>query len=353
MKRISLLLFLFSVQLQVFGIEVFTITGIVSDVKGKPLSAATVFIDGSKKMTVTNSLGQFRFSELLPGTYQVVVNMIGYHSVKQTVNVERQSQVLMISLKENQFALKEVVIRSNPYRAGYLQLFIENFLGTTKNAQSCEIQNTDVLNFIDNKKEKVLEATSDDFLIVINDLLGYKIKYLLRKFKYNRMTTVASYDGEMIFEQLNGDEKDQERWKANRITAFKGSFMHYLRSLYESKTREEGFITYQIYANNQPVPVDVQTAVARIDSNFISLEFINPLFIIYDKDRVAEAYKSGAETKLTKAVAEQGSLIKLYLNNAIIDQKGSFVDYKSFYIKGNWGGKRIGDHLPFEYSLTE
>jgi hypothetical protein len=46
---------------------------------------------------------------------------------------------------------------------------------------------------------------------------------------------------------------------------------------------------------------------------------------------------------------KQGSIMTLFLENAILDKKGSYVDYRSFYIQGFWGKKRLGDQLPFEY----
>lgn len=351
MKRISFfLLLVFSITL-VRAAEKLNITGIVSDVQGKPLPAATVFIDGSKKITMTNELGQFRFSELEPGTYRVVVNMVGFHSVKQTVNLEDKAAVLMITLKEKQVALKEVVIRSNPERGGFLELFTRNFLGTTENAAGCELLNTEVLNFVNDKKTGILEATSDDFLIVINNNLGFKIKYLLRAFRYNRSTKVASYDGEVIFEQLEGAGDKEKEWHENRKMAYFGSLMHYLRSVYKNKSRQEGFVTYS--QNGPALKLKyVEEYVTRVDSNFIKMQYINPIYVRYDKENALEIYKPKTAGGPKQQVSG-GTTLRLYLSEAIIDQKGSYVDYKSFFIQGYWGSKRIGDQLPFEYLPPE
>ncbi|MEJ2881954.1 carboxypeptidase-like regulatory domain-containing protein [Pedobacter sp. GR22-6] len=352
MKRISLFLFLFICSaLATSAAEFLSITGVVSDAQGKPLVAATVFIDGSKKITATNELGQFRFTELNPGTYKVVVNMVGYHSVKQTVNLEKTSKALMITLKVKEFALKEVVIKSNSERAAFLELFISNFLGNTENAVACEILNTEILDFVNDKKTGLLEATSDDFLIIINKNLGFRIKYLLRAFRYNRQTRVASYDGEVIFEQLEGSASAETQWLVNRKKAYLGSLMHYLRTVYHNNSREEGFITYDQNGVGLKLKY-VEEVVSRIDSNFVSLHYINPIYVRYDKENALKAYQPIGQ-RPAKSIVTGGSTLKLYLSEAVLDEKGSYVDYKSFFIQGYWGSRRIGDQLPFEYILPD
>ncbi|NNU34479.1 hypothetical protein HK413_10800 [Mucilaginibacter sp. S1162] len=47
----------------------------------------------------------------------------------------------------------------------------------------------------------------------------------------------------------------------------------------------------------------------------------------------------------------KGSILNLFLDKAIVDRKGSYTDYRTFLIQGNWGRRRIGDQLPFEYQL--
>ncbi|TKC08973.1 carboxypeptidase-like regulatory domain-containing protein [Pedobacter frigoris] len=346
MKRLLFVVFLLLIHPHVKAQQFFTIGGVVKDATGKPLALATVFIDGSKRITATNDKGEFRFRDVEPGTYQLVVNMVGFYSVKQTVNVQNQHIVLNLSLKEKEETLKEVVISFDPRRAGYMALFIKNFLGTTENAAGCEILNTEILKFKENKKDNALEATSDDFLIIMNQKLGYKIKYLLRKFSYNRMSTVASYDGELIFENIEGSDQEESEWIENRKNAYKGSLMQYMRALFQGKTVDLNFITYQV-SGTQTKLVDVNSFVKLIDSNFISLAFKNSLYIRYDSS-ATQVYQQGTH-QFTSKMGNDGTLLRLYLKRATIDKKGSYVDFRSFLVKGYWGGKRIGDQLPFEY----
>ena len=79
--------------------ESFTISGTVFNAKEEIIQGATVFIDGSEKGTATNAKGEFKFANIKPGTYQVIVSMIGYASTKQNVIIQDQSASLNIHIK--------------------------------------------------------------------------------------------------------------------------------------------------------------------------------------------------------------------------------------------------------------
>jgi hypothetical protein len=330
----------------------FTITGLVRTAKGEPIDAATVFINGSKQITKTGSKGEFLFNNISPGTYQLVVNMIGYASVKQNVVIQSQSAKLDITLAEKQIVLAEVVIGDGSQRAKHIKTFIKNFLGESVNAKGCTIINTNLLDFSTNKT--VLEAVTNDFLIIENKSLGYKIRYLLRSFRYNSGTGITSYDGESLFENMEGAAQQQEQWKLNRKKAYDGSFMHYLRALYASTTIKEGFLTYNIRNKSVPLQMDPQVVdmeqfLFTVDSNFVELRSKNRFYIFHDPKKAAVEEKPIDDKTVTQAMDKRGSIMTLFLDNAILDKKGSYVDYRSFYIQGYWGRMRLGDQLPFEY----
>ena len=146
----------------------FSISGAVLNEKGEPLQAATVFLDRSQKITKTNDNGIFKFSGISPGTYQVVVNLLGYSSLKQNVLIQNQSVTVKIILQEKQIALREVIIGNDAQRKAHSKLFIENFLGQSDNARNCKVLNTQVIDFA--TRQNLLFATSEDFLITMEKL---------------------------------------------------------------------------------------------------------------------------------------------------------------------------------------
>ena len=147
-----------------------------------------------------------------------------------------------------------------------------------------------------------------------------------------------------------------EEWEKNRRLAYDGSLMHYFRSLYSNTVNKEGFFFYFIKdAKKKTQRIDTQrlneASIAKhVDSNFVEIEFPEPLYVVYDPKDGTASEAVNDEQRITKALNERkGSMMEMYLKKATIDAKGSIVDYRSFLIRGYWGERRIGDQLPFEY----
>jgi len=353
-KVLTTLLILLSLCTKICAQQTYSISGVISDAKGETLPAATIFLDGSQKRTYSNDKGEFQLANLEPGTYQLTVHFIGYFSSSQNVIITNKSVKLKILMKENQIALREVVIKNDPVKDKYMDLFLKNFLGQSPGARSCELLNPEVLNF--SAYSPFVEVNSDDFLIIENHNLGYRIKYLLRNFKFNRATLVANFTGECTFENLEGTEEQKQKWTKNRKQAYFGSMMHYFRSLYRNELQENGFFTYKVQNDGIPPltvrdqPLNADQIAKHTDSKMMTVKFPGKIYTIYDTyDRLSEDPKVNKKRIKASITRGTGSQVYLYLNNASVDAKGSIVDYRSFLIQGYWGGKRLGDQLPFEY----
>lgn len=88
----------------------FSINGTVRETKtNHPLANATVRLDGTNFITLSDDLGHFRFDDLQEGVYTVHVKFIGY--TDKTENVELHSTVdVTLSLEENFQLTDEVVV---------------------------------------------------------------------------------------------------------------------------------------------------------------------------------------------------------------------------------------------------
>jgi hypothetical protein len=347
-----------------------SISGTVVDEKDEIVKGATVFVSGTQLITATDDKGQFVFYGLRAGSYQVVVKLMGYTTFAQNMMIRQKVNDLKISLKVNPFSLKEIVINNDRDRSNKYDLFKESFLGTTKNGRHCKILNPEIVNLTYNRKRRTLEATTDDFLIIENIELGYRIKYLLKAFEYHYNTTIANYDGETSFEDIDGPEELKQQWKKNRLKAYKGSLMHFLRAIYAGKDKalKEGFLTNTVFEETakpwerlsvrmsrvlvDPREVGFDTLVTVIDTSFISLKFHGGLFTVnYAKPvaKIKSVITGGNGEKIWKSFINDASILQLALNEAIIDSRGSYTNYHAFLIRGSWGEKRVGDQLPFEY----
>ncbi len=344
-----LLLFaLFHLQAQV----TYSIKGKVKSAKDGNLPGATVFLDGTEKRTYTADNGEFTLGQLSPGTYQLIVHFVGYNVLKQNVIILDKSVDLKLELSHSVETLNEVVISASESNK-YLGTFLRNFLGYTENGRSCKVLNPEILKF--SEKGAFITAKTSDFLEIVNENLGYRIKYLLRDFRLNRITGVTSFTGECVFEDLKGNETEHLTWSDRRKSAYSGSFLHFARSFYHNSTEAEGFICRFILDQNMLTQrlskkVDMEKLAIRKKKNLAMLKFILPLYVQYGPLAKDGFLESEVEAEANKSLKEgRGSLIVPFLESALIDAKGSLVDYRSFLIKLYWGTKRLGDQLPYEY----
>jgi hypothetical protein len=405
MKR-SGLLFIFIIFASVCALAQghYNVTGTIVDNKGKPVSGATAFMSGSEKITATNTNGQFIFYNMDPGAFQLSITMLGYATYSKSIVIQDKSVDVSISLTVKPIPLKEVMIGLDAWEKNY-KIFKEEFLDTTSNGKDCVILNPHVLNFTTKKLEWgkiLLKADADEFLIIENKKLGYRIKYLLKTFENNGITGITNYDGDTVFEEMDGSPGTRKYWIRNRLQAYKGSFMHFLRSVYSNTVLNEGFIVHQMYPAKGSIkgiymdtrPVSFDTLATAIDTSFISLKFTS-LYVVYDPRKAAKligqttasvksriqqtdvnaeminnsasalpdsvtaknvaadsSNATNAETSKNIKVSpevDNAAQIILNLKEAIIDAKGNYTDYRTFFLRKSWSRKRVGDQLPFEY----
>ena len=265
-----LFIFLFIGSSAAYAQNTFSISGIVRD-KVETLPGAGVYVSGYKIATATNNDGKFIIPNLKPGSYDILVQMIGYLPFSKNVIISDKSVNIDFTLKENTVLLNEVVIRVDPNRAKYINQFKENFIGKSPNAKACKILNPQVLRVDFDITRSLLTVKSDEFLIIENKALGYRIKYMLDYFEYNSRTRIIYYSGKPFFEELKASNAKKKKYIALRETAYYGSAQHFFKALYNRSTREEGFIINEVLS----VPNPNRVADSIIAKNITALK--NPV----------------------------------------------------------------------------
>ena len=106
------------------------------------------------------------------------------------------------------------------------------------------------------KATQELDVNTDDFLIIENRALGYRLKFLIQDFKSSDITHNTSYAGDALFGDLPATASQKRRWLKNRDDAYYGSAMHFYRSLYQNNLNAQGFeihhLTRQLYPKTTP-----------------------------------------------------------------------------------------------------
>jgi hypothetical protein len=397
MRKILLLLF-FVLPLTSFA--QFTITGKILDMDDKkPVPDASVFLSNATNGTTSGKNGAFVIYDVKPGKYTLVVSVVGYVIFTENVLVNANVKIDDIQLQQDNKQLKEVVIKpkqEDPYRQSYLTMFKQQFLGKTQLAEECKLLNPEVLdlNFDDDKKK--LTVTSDGFLEIENDALGYKLKYLVEDFVYiaSPDSNLLRYKGNLLFEPLKGTPAQQKRWDKAREEVYANSPMHFYRALLSGNLKENGF-NAQEYAhyNNPDRPSDsvIMAKLTYFKKNHLndsvklwkkinempkmrkalmtyslSPEEIasrtnlpglyalgcenNGLLITYEKNRSFPNFKLD---HVNNPINTECTLITFKNLFVFFDSNGSVVDPYSLIYQGVWANERVAQLLPVDYDDGE
>lgn len=93
------------------------ISGKVTDVKGRPIEGANVYLEGSYDGGITDVSGVFSFSTNVIGLKTLVVSFLSFETFKKLAEVKTMSG-LQIKLREDVNALDAVVLSAGTFEAG-------------------------------------------------------------------------------------------------------------------------------------------------------------------------------------------------------------------------------------------
>jgi hypothetical protein len=111
---------IFTFAFLIFSLTIFsqnTISGKVVDEKGKPVSGANVFIEGTYDGASTTETGNFSFTTTVKGNQTLVVSFLIYETSKTVIDVA-DFQNKTIKLRESVTSLDAVVITAGTLEAG-------------------------------------------------------------------------------------------------------------------------------------------------------------------------------------------------------------------------------------------
>ena len=332
-----------------------TVTGKITDMEtGLPLEGASVFAQNTTRGAITDKEGFYRL-RLEKGGYELIVSFTGYES--RTINFEAVTdREFNLALQKADNSMSEIVIRSsNEVLDGwekYGQFFIDHFIGTTTNADSCTLLNPQALKFFYYKRSDRLKVLATEPLQIQNRALGYNIRYELDSFVYHYPTKLNSYKGNCLFTAMEGSYDQMDRWDEARREAYAGSRLHFLRAYYDSALQKEGF-TVDVLSTRSARKFDrlinpYDSLYYFFDDSTGNAELWFPVkaSITYVKKAPEPKYLTYAG--LPADVPMQISYIDLK-DGIIIMRNGYFTDQKSWVNQGYWSWKNLADALPYDY----
>jgi hypothetical protein len=326
MKKLLICCCFFSLSLTAYNQ---VIKGTILDEKDKtPVYSASVYFNGTFGGTLSDQNGNFAINVSQHKTMPLTISALGYYS--KTVSEYSEGKSLTIYLKPKVFELDEVVVKSkshNRERKVNMVIFKNEFLGTSNNALSCEIENENDIRFIYDSESDTIKAYATKPLVINNRALGYKITYYLDKFEYSRKDASFLFKGNIIFnEDLTSDESKKQSYERKRRATFMGSRMQFFRALWIEDLNSAGFTV----KNSANETLKINRIIYEQDSHTKFLRYPSPLGISY------------------YSTLEPRSFI-IFLKDKVFFDANGYYDPTAIIWEGDMAQKRIGDWLPFEY----
>jgi len=332
----------------------FTVTGKVIDQSTQqPLAGASVFCQNTTIGVVSNGEGNFTL-RLPPGGYDLIVSYTGYETFVQRINSDQATTPLTIEMKKQEKVMEEVaVVASNEVADGwakYGNFFLENFIGITPNAASCKIENTDSLHFYFSKKRNRLKILTTSELRIVNNALGYRIRYQLDSFVHEYNDRISTFSGYPLFEEMDGTDSQKLAWNINRSKAYNGSRMHFMRSWYDSSLNKQGFAIERIKDSTSMDGILIEnpfdSSFYHADSSDVEITLNGRFRIVYRSELPDPKYLS--LNKFSPYSKVQISVIDIF-DAFIIERNGYFYEQSDILNGGYWSWEKLADALPYNY----
>lgn len=411
MKKILIFLLLFLT----IGVQAQTIiTGkVVDESTNAKLSGVTIYINSSTIGTTTDEEGKFTLKVPFAGNLELVASHLNYQK-RIVLILPNKNELILIALKPQDNILKEVVIKGTKIKGENFNrwgdLFSKILLGTDQHfVLNCKIKNPETMVFYFDKESNELSAYAQAPLVIENSNLAYRIKLDLENFKYSFNTDVLQFNYSTFFEELPIDKGKEAAVKGWRSSAYYGSQMHFMRSVYKNNLTNDRFTLYAykthknkekervnkivqakiaaVYAEknnpnyelkylfknrdtisyyqmimkqNDITALDTtkvslrQLAVLNRQLSMVKFNFKDTLMVNYKYDELARQKITGKpENTATKKEGSknkgQNSYMYLVEDGGINVQSNGYFAEQRLFVYGNMSERRISQLLPWDY----
>jgi hypothetical protein len=326
------------------------ITGIVSDSANIPIPNAAVYISKTTIGTITDQKGSYSISIPQQGEFELTASFIGYKTKSMIIFANGNRQIINIKLSLNPVLLNEVTVRSkNKLSLNDYSDFFRLFIGEKENARSCKVVNPEDLRLYKDSENNYLRGFSVRPLNIENKALGYSITYDLIDFNYNLRDSILKFSGYCYFKPMKGSARIIKKWSRNRLIAYYGSRMNFLRSLYSDSVSSDNFKVFEcnfdhvkniISPTNQ---IDFHNLKPAIKSQYLALYSKTPLLITYtDNHPELSSGILGFQSQESKSTLIFSDTLKVF-------QNGNYDNPNSVTWYGAMVNDRVADMLPSDF----
>ncbi|PWT79160.1 MAG: hypothetical protein C5B59_00180 [Bacteroidetes bacterium] len=318
----------------------------------EPLTSISVYLNSTSIGTVTDKEGVFVLLGIPAGKFRIVASGIGFETFIKLVNVKEVQGELSISLKPKSQELKSLEVLS-PDPNGWTKwgdLFTNIFIGYSRNADDCHIENAEILKFrlnVDNS----LAVYAAEPLHIKNYALGYDIMYKLEEFEFNFANKVVVYNGYALFKDLSlSFPKSANKWLEARKDTYQGSLLHFMRAFFVNHLEAEGFEMRSLGYISNPLKDSAKKLFAIHKDSVILDTLFHEISLNFDDP--TKPPTSFNTTTVTNDVSKKFKSALLQPDSIISRQLVS-ADSIGFMEDSSTAGLYFPDSLEVSYKLKE
>lgn len=348
MKTLVWLTFLFLIHFMLQAQT--TIIGVVSDSSDNPIPNATVYLSKTTFGVLADAAGTYSLKIPQNGTYELISSCVGYEIHSQIIKADGVDKTINIKLQERKILIQEVTVKDKDRnrRKNYEQ-FKKCFIGETSNSPYCTIQNAKDLVVYRKSNDSNLVAYSVKPLIITNSALGYEIIYNLKNFHYNLHTQHLRFSGDYYFQDISNKKRKNSGTKYNRLIAYYGSRMHFLRALFTDSLSQENFTLFDAKKDStgevwiQSDTIHEKDLRLSLTTYSLALYQPNLIFIKY-ADNHPELYPLWEKFRPATYI----SMIT-FSDSLQVYKNGYYPDFYNLTWCGNMGNDRVAELLPYDF----
>jgi hypothetical protein len=339
---------------------------VVDEKDDTPLVGASIYFNNTTIGTYTNPDGDFHFGAIRMYNTAIVIFYPGYEILVYKPEPDKlEGKRIVFKLQRKVSSPLNKLVLEEIDRKKIMALFHQFFLGVTEEANNSNIINESTLYFTQGESATTFRIAADTPLVIINNLLGYKINYNLEEFWFDDATGQNHFSGYARYEELG----DNKKWIKNREHCYYGSTLHFYRSLVAHQLYEEGFGTFLIKpiqptASKNPQtnkitsvkpdsmsvePVSAQSILFIDSTNKLSIKVAGKLLVQYDKNPASKSFL--IQNGFMDDYYGKGVEAYIHFNQSStgINYAGVLDDYSNVEYSGYWIYEKIANMLPYNY----
>ena len=298
------------------------------ETKGK-VEYASIFFGGTFVGTTTDLNGNFELDVSQFASRALTISAIGYYS--GSVADFSGEEPILVYLKPKAYDIEAISVSGKSLvkkRQANLKLFRKEFLGRSSAALRCNILNEEDITFNYQSDKDTIIAYALKPIIIHNQALGYMLTFYLEKFEYYKDRRITFFEGEVRFnEDLSSDDSKMKSYKNKRKTTYYGSCMHFFRALWTNELSSTDFFL----RNSADSSPKYKRMVVEGDDGKKYLSYYEDINVHYD---------------------DEWSKI-IFLKRMVYFDENGFFDPLGILWEGEMAKDRMGDWLPYEYSVDE